>query len=202
MLSLVLASSSRYRQAQLASLGIQADIHAPDIDETPLHKETALELALRLAAEKARKVAALYPDHLVIGADQVAVIEHEAGNELLGKPGTEDNARDQLRRCAGKQVLFYSALSVCHHTTHQQITDHEVTRVHFRQLTDTDIQGYVETEQPLDCAGSFKCEGRGVLLFDAIDSRDPSALVGLPLMLLRELASQFDTDLLAMATAQ
>ncbi|MCU7553956.1 Maf family nucleotide pyrophosphatase [Alteromonas sp. ASW11-19] len=202
MHSLILASSSRYRQAQLANLGIHADTHAPNIDETPLDKETALELALRLAAEKAREVAPLYPDHLVIGADQVAVIEHEEGDQLLGKPGNMDNAVDQLRRCAGKQVVFYSAVSVCRHTTRQQITDHEVTRVHFRPLTDTEIRRYVETEKPFDCAGSFKCEGRGVLLFDAIDSRDPNALIGLPVMLLRDIVSQFDTDLLAMATAQ
>ena len=204
MASLVLASSSQYRKMLLANIGIQVDTHAPDIDETPFANESPTALSLRLAEQKAHKVAAelekVNNDTIIIGSDQVALVQTDAGPQLLGKPGTSENAVNQLMACQGKQVSFYTALCLHQPIANKTITQVDETRVFFRHNSEAAIRAYVDKEQPLDCAGSFKSEGLGVLLFDKIESRDPNSLIGLPIMLLNELLSaHFDVDLLAMA---
>ena len=204
MASLVLASSSQYRKMLLANIGIQVDTHAPDIDETPFANESPTALSLRLAEQKAHKVAAelekVNNDAIIIGSDQVALVQTDAGPQLLGKPGTFENAVKQLTACQGKQVLFYTALCLHQPSINKTITQVDETRVFFRHNSEAAIRAYVDKEQPLDCAGSFKSEGLGVLLFDKIESRDPNSLIGLPIMLLNELLDvHFDVDLLAMA---
>ena len=204
MASLVLASSSQYRKMLLANIGIQVDTHAPDIDETPFANESPTALSLRLAEQKAHKVAAelerVNSDTIIIGSDQVALVQTDAGPQLLGKPGTSENAVNQLMACQGKQVSFYTALCLHQPIANKTITQVDETRVFFRHNSEAAIRAYVDKEQPLDCAGSFKSEGLGVLLFDKIESRDPNSLIGLPIMLLNELlGAHFDVDLLAMA---
>ena len=204
MASLVLASSSQYRKMLFANIGIQVDTHAPDIDETPFANESPTALSLRLAEQKAHKVAAelerVNSDTIIIGSDQVALVQTDAGPQLLGKPGTVENAVNQLLACQGKQVSFYTALCLYQPSANKTITQVDETRVFFRHNSEAAIRAYVDKEQPLDCAGSFKSEGLGVLLFDKIQSRDPNSLIGLPIMLLNELlGAHFDVDLLAMA---
>ncbi len=204
MASLVLASSSQYRKMLLANIGIQVDTHSPDIDETPSANESPTALSLRLAEQKAHKVAAelekVNNDTIIIGSDQVALVQTDAGPQLLGKPGTSENAVNQLMACQGKQVSFNTALCLHQPSTNKTITQVDETRVFFRHNSEAAIRAYVDKEQPLDCAGSFKSEGLGVLLFDKIESRDPNSLIGLPIMLLNELlGAHFDVDLLAMA---
>jgi len=202
--SLVLASSSQYRKMLLANIGIQVDNHAPDIDETPFANESPTALSLRLAEQKAHKVAAelekVNSDTIIIGSDQVALVQTDAGPQLLGKPGTSENAVNQLMACQGKQVSFYTALCLHQPIANKTITQVDETRVFFRHNSETALRAYVDKEQPLDCAGSFKSEGMGILLFDKIESRDPNSLIGLPIMLLNELlGAHFNVDLLAMA---
>ena len=204
MASLVLASSSQYRKMLLANIGIQVDNHAPDIDETPFANESPTALSLRLAEQKAHKVAAelekVNSDTIIIGSDQVALVQTDAGPQLLGKPGTSENAVNQLMACQGKQVSFYTALCLHQPIANKTITQVDETRVFFRHNSETALRAYVDKEQPLDCAGSFKSEGMGILLFDKIESRDPNSLIGLPIMLLNELlGAHFNVDLLAMA---
>lgn len=200
MSTLLLASSSKYRKAQLNALGLSVQTQAPDIDETPHPGEAPEVLACRLAIQKARKVGSLHPDALTLGSDQVAVLTQQDNTVVLGKPGTFENAVRQLRLCQGNIVTFYTALAVYQAATDTLHADVDITRVHFRALSDKAISDYVNAEQPLDCAGSFKCEGLVALLFERIDSRDPNSLIGLPVMLLRELLAKFDVDLLSLAT--
>lgn len=208
MASLILASSSQYRKMLLANIGIYVDTHTPDIDETPFANESPTALSFRLAQHKAHKVAAdigrldnVESDTIIIGSDQVALVQTDTGPQLLGKPGTSKNAVNQLMACQGKQVSFYTALSLYQPSTNKTITQVDETRVLFRHNSEAVIRAYVEKEQPLDCAGSFKSEGLGVLLFDKIESRDPNSLIGLPIMLLNELLdAHFNINLLAMAT--
>jgi MAF protein len=188
----------------LANIGIQVDTHAPDIDETPFANESPTALSLRLAEQKAHKVAAelerVNSDTIIIGSDQVALVQTDAGPQLLGKPGTSENAVNQLMACQGKQVSFYTALCLHQPIANKTITQVDETRVFFRHNSETALRAYVDKEQPLDCAGSFKSEGMGILLFDKIESRDPNSLIGLPIMLLNELlGAHFNVDLLAMA---
>ena len=196
-----LATSSVYRQQQFASLGIQATIVAPGIDETPQEGEDARSLAHRLSLEKARVVARQVKQGIIIGADQVAVVGNDDKSRLLGKPGSIDNAVSQLMSCQGKTVRFYSAISVIDAEKNVTHTQSELTSVHFRDLNETQLRAYVKRDMPLDCAGAFKAEKLGVLLFKSIDSRDPNALIGLPIMLLRELLAQLGIDLLSLATS-
>ncbi|QPG04469.1 septum formation protein Maf [Salinimonas marina] len=199
MQKIILASSSKYRQALLANLGIEASTIAPQIDETPRPEETGEQLALRLAIAKSEKIGQHHPEAVTIGSDQVAVLTHaDESFSLMGKPGTIDNAVAQLRACAGNRVTFYTAVSL--YTCERQVSAVEATEVWFCPLTEAAIRAYVEFEQPLDCAGSFKCEGVGALLFERIDGRDPNSLIGLPTMLLRDLFARLDIDLLALAT--
>ena len=176
--SLILASTSRYRRELLARLGLPFDVAAPAVDETPRPDEAPRALALRLALAKARAVASLHPQAIVIGSDQVADLD----GEPLGKPGNHERATAQLRRMRGKTVVFHTAVAVvCQDCGFEQV-DLALVRVRFRDLSDDEIERYLRAEQPYDCAGSAKSEGLGIALLDAIDSDDPTALIGLPLI--------------------
>ncbi|AFU97945.1 Maf family protein [Simiduia agarivorans] len=177
---LILASSSPYRRELLARLQLAFDCHSPDIDETPEPGETATALAGRLARTKAHATAKHYPYALIIGSDQVA----ECEGRLLGKPGDAATAREQLQFCRGKSVTFHTGL--CLYNAHQQRFACQVVeyRVEFLPLSDEQIAYYIDAESPLDCAGSFKCEGLGTALFVRHQGSDPTALVGLPLIAL------------------
>lgn len=176
--TLVLGSTSRYRRELLQRLGLPFTVAAPDVDETPLQGEAPRALALRLALAKARAVAALHPDAVVIGSDQVADLH----GQPLGKPGTHERASAQLQRMSGETVIFQTAVAVvCAATGFEQV-DLAPVEVRFRTLTGDEIERYLHAEQPYDCAGSAKSEGLGISLLDAILSDDPTALVGLPLI--------------------
>jgi septum formation protein len=176
--SLVLGSTSRYRRELLLRLGVPFEVAAPDVDESPQPGESPAALANRLALAKARAVAVRFPNAVVIGSDQVADLD----GVPLGKPGTHDNAVAQLRRMSGKSVVFQTALAVvCLESGFEQV-DLAPVRVRFRALDDAEIESYLRKEQPYDCAGSAKSEGLGIALLEAIDSDDPTALVGLPLI--------------------
>ena len=181
--TLVLGSTSRYRAELLGRLYPLFEQRAPGTDESALPGETPRDRALRLAIAKAHAAAEGLDDALVIGSDQVAELE----GLVLDKPGTPERARAQLTACSGREVHFHTAL--CLHDTRsgQDLIHVDHTRVHFRSLDANEIARYVEREQPLDCAGSFKCEGLGISLFERIDNEDPSALVGLPLIALARL---------------
>jgi len=182
---LILASTSAYRRALLERLGLSFDTARPEVDETPLPDEAPPALAVRLARAKAEAVAAGADDAWTIGSDQVAELE----GRPLGKPGTPENAIAQLRAMSGREVRFHTALCLVG-PAGRRLEHLDLTVVRFRTLGDDEIARYVERERPLDCAGSFKCEGLGIALFEAIDNRDPTALIGLPLIatarLLRE----------------
>ena len=176
--TVVLGSTSRYRQELLQRLRIPFEVSAPDVDETPLAGEAPSALALRLALEKARAVAARFPQAAVIGSDQVADLH----GQPLGKPGNHARAVAQLRQMRGQAVVFQTAVAVvCLETGFEQTMLAQV-RVQFRRLDDAEIEAYLLAEQPYDCAGSAKSEGLGISLLDAIDSDDPTALIGLPLI--------------------
>ncbi len=175
---LVLGSTSRYRRELLSRLALPFDVAAPDVDETPAAGEPPKALALRLALAKARAVAAQHPDAVVIGSDQVA----DLAGQPLGKPGTHERATLQLQQMRSQTVVFQTAVAVvCQATGFEQV-DLAPVRVQFRDLSDAEIERYLRAEQPYDCAGSAKSEGLGIALLDAIDSDDPTALIGLPLI--------------------
>jgi MAF protein len=189
--TLVLGSSSPYRKELLARLKIPFECHSPNIDENPLDQESAITLVKRLTITKAFAVHndRQQTDHkntLIITSDQVAVL----GNRILGKPHTHQNAVNQLSDFSGKKVSFLTGL--CLFNQENQSYQYELSEYHiyFRQLTHQEINNYVTVEQPLDCAGSFKCEGLGVSLFEKMEGDDPNSLIGLPLIslcrLLRE----------------
>ena len=175
---LILASTSRYRRELLSRLGLVFDAVPPEVDETPAPGESPRPLAERLALAKAREVARRHPEALVIGADQVADLH----GEPLGKPGNHERATAQLQRMSGQTVIFQTALTVCCVATGFEQSDLAAVRVRFRPLNAGEIERYLRAEQPYDCAGSAKSEGLGIALLDAIDSDDPTALVGLPLI--------------------
>ena len=175
---LILGSTSRYRKELLSRLQIPFETAAPDVDETPLSNESPKDLAMRLALAKARAVAFRYPDAVVIGSDQVADLE----GVPLGKPGNHTNATLQLQQMRGKTVIFQTALSVVCLATAYERTDLAVVKVKFRNLSDAEIESYLRAEEPYDCAGSAKSEGLGISLLEAIESDDPTALIGLPLI--------------------
>lgn len=183
MQRLLLASTSAYRKMLLEKLHLPFICAAPHIDETPLSGENAEALVLRLAAAKAQALALAYPDTLIIGSDQVCVID----GKITGKPHTEDNARAQLRQASGKTVTFYTGLALYNSRSNHLQAVCEPFHVHFRTLSDAEITNYVRLEQPLNCAGSFKSEGLGIALFDKLEGRDPNALIGLPLIALLEM---------------
>ena len=176
--TVVLGSTSRYRRELLERLRLPFEVAAPEVDETPLPGEAPAALATRLALAKAHAVAARYPEAVVIGSDQVADLH----GQPLGKPGTHERATAQLRQMRGQTVVFQTALAVvCQASGFEQL-DLAPVRVRFRTLGDAEIEHYLRAEQPYDCAGSAKSEGLGIALLEAIDSDDPTALVGLPLI--------------------
>ncbi|HET8940683.1 MAG TPA: Maf family protein [Rudaea sp.] len=181
-IELVLASTSRYRRELLQRIAPRFRTVAPEVDETAHDGEPAATLATRLASAKALAVAAACPGALVIGSDQVA----ECDGVRLGKPGDAEHARAQLSACSGRSVTFHTGVCLCN-TRRQPTKEYtaiDTTRVVFRQLDAAEIARYVQRESPLDCAGSFKCEALGIGLFERIESTDPTALIGLPLIAL------------------
>ena len=190
--SVVLGSTSRYRRELMERLRVPFTVAAPHVDETPLPGEAPKTLALRLALAKAQAVAALHPEAVVIGSDQVA----DLAGQPLGKPGEHDRAVAQLRQMRGQTVIFQTALAVvCLATGFEQVDVAEV-RVVFRDLSDEDIEAYLQAEKPYDCAGSAKSEGLGIALLESIDNDDPTALMGLPLIRTARLLRQAGVKLL------
>ncbi|MCA0891914.1 Maf family protein [Microbulbifer agarilyticus] len=183
MRNLILASSSSYRRELLSKLHLTFESCAPHINEEALPGEAAGDLASRLAREKALALAGKYPDHLIIGSDQVA----ECRGTLLGKPGTKERAIEQLTQSSGHTVNFHTGLCLVDTRDMSHETVCETYSVHFRELSREEITRYVELDQPLDCAGSFKSEGLGITLFEKMEGTDPNTLIGLPLIRLVEL---------------
>ena len=179
---LVLASTSRYRRELLARIAPHSRQLAPHVDEAALPGETPMALAARLAEAKARAVAAQCPGALVIGSDQVA----DLAGRILGKPGSVQDAHAQLAASAGCEVVFHTAICLLDSRIEPAhvYSEVDITHVFFRALDGAEIARYVEREAPLDCAGSFKAEGLGITLFERIESADPTALIGLPLIAL------------------
>lgn len=184
---LILASTSRYRRELLGRLRLPFDVVSPGIDETPRPGETPDALALRLAREKAEAVAAKHPDAVVIGADQVAVL----GDRALSKPGTHENAVAQLRDLRGRRVSFLTAVAVARAGAGATRVELVPTEVEFRDLDDAAIEAYLRADQPYDCAGAAKIESLGIALVQRVDSDDPTALIGLPLIALVDLLAGF-----------
>jgi septum formation protein len=180
MPAILLASTSAHRRALLARLGLPFDCAAPSVPETLLPGELPASRAARLALAKARAVATANPAAIVIGSDQVASLAGPAGTQILRKPGDRATCRAQLHAMSGQSVRFDTAAAVIHEDI--QLTHTDLTLVTFRELDDAAIESYMDREPSFDCAGGFKCEGLGVSLFESIQSRDPTALVGLPLI--------------------
>jgi 7-methyl-GTP pyrophosphatase len=177
---IILASSSKYRAQLLETIDLSFTPSSPDIDESPTPNESPQALVERLSLAKARALSKTYNNHLIIGSDQVASLN----NSIITKPGNHDRAKEQLTACQGNTVCFYTGLCLLNsHTGKHQITT-VATEVTFRPLTNQQIENYLNREKPYDCAGSFKCEGLGITLFESINSTDPNALIGLPLIAL------------------
>jgi septum formation protein len=178
MKKLVLASTSPFRKTVLEKLDIPFETCAPDIDETALAEESPEQLVARLASTKAKAVAEKYPDALIIGSDQVAVLD----GQIVGKPGNHEDAQAQLKRASGKRIAFLTGLCVYNTMSKRERTEVVPYYVIFRQLKDSQIENYLEKEQPYNCAGSFKSEGLGIALFERLEGDDPNTLIGLPLI--------------------
>ncbi|HOY35693.1 MAG TPA: Maf family nucleotide pyrophosphatase [Piscinibacter sp.] len=187
---LILASTSRYRRELLERLRLPFEVVSPEVDETPQPGEMPAELAARLARAKAAAVATLHPHAVVIGSDQVA----ELDGQPIGKPGTHERAVQQLRSMRGRSVVFHTAVAVQHVNGGYAAEALAPVTVHFRMLSDAEIEHYLRAEQPYDCAGSAKCETLGIALLQAIESDDPTALVGLPLIRTCELLRAAGVD--------
>lgn len=188
---IILASGSPYRRELLARLGHDFRVQSASVDETPIAGESAADMVKRLGRAKAEAVAANLQEGLVIGSDQCALRD----GEILGKPGDAETAVEQLLAASGKEVSFLTSICVADAASHVRLEDMDETRVRFRDLDEAEIRRYVEREQPLDCAGSFKAEALGITLFEAIDNRDPTALTGLPLIALSRILREFGVDL-------
>jgi septum formation protein len=187
---LILASTSRYRRELLSRLGLPFEVTSPEVDEQALGGEAPAALAWRLAGAKAQAVAKQRPGAVVIGSDQVAELDGQA----LGKPGTHPRAVQQLQAMRGRQVLFHTAVCVVRADRGFECTAMAGVRVVFRSLSDEDIEHYLRIEQPYDCAGSAKSEGLGIALLSSIESDDPTALIGLPLIRTCELLRRAGLD--------
>ena len=188
---LVLASTSRYRQELLARLGIAFETAAPGVDESPVAGETPQMLALRLACAKAQAAQAAFPDALIIGCDQVAVV----GATLLDKPGTHARAVEQLMRMSGKPVAFHTALCLLNARTLRRQSAIVPVTVHMRELGMDQIERYLRAERPYDCAGSARIEGLGIALVARLEGDDPTALIGLPLIRLCDMLKSEGVEL-------
>ncbi|MCU7845776.1 MAG: Maf-like protein [Candidatus Thiodiazotropha sp. (ex Monitilora ramsayi)] len=189
---LILASSSPFRRELLSRLGMEFSSVSPDVDESRLPNETAQALVSRLAESKARAVAETHPEALIIGSDQVATIE----GQVLGKPGNHDKAVEQLMQVSGKRVNFLTGLCLMHSSSGRTQVLCEPFHVEFRTLTRTEIENYLNREQPYNCAGSFKSEGLGICLFQRMEGDDPSSLIGLPLIRLIDMLRSEGVDVL------
>ncbi len=192
-MELILASTSPYRRALLQRLQLPFRCLAPDVEETPQPGEAPAALAARLALAKAHSVASMLTSSLVIGSDQVASLQ----GVLLGKPGNHANARAQLLASSGKAVQFFTGLTLCCRDTGFEATVVEPFTVQFRPLDSATIDSYLAREQPFDCAGSFKCEGLGIALFEHMRGDDPTSLEGLPLIALTSLLQKAGYPVLA-----
>ena len=175
---LVLASTSKYRRALLDRLTLPFDVNGSLVDESVQTGEDPVALVTRLARDKAQAVADRYPQSVIIGSDQAAVL----GRTILGKPGTLERCIEQLRNATGQRVLFHTAVHVIDLRNRRHEAHVDTTTVLFRSLTESEIRNYVAREKPVDCAGGFKAESLGISLFERIDSQDPTALIGLPLI--------------------
>jgi len=189
---LVLASSSVYRSELLKRLQLPFEVMAPNVDETPLPNESARTTSVRLAEQKAQAALGKYPDALIIGSDQVALLE----GRQIGKPITHDNAVKQLRAMRGKTTHFYTALALLNGNTGNIQTGVAENFVTLRDLSDAEIEGYLQKEQPYHCAGSAKTEGLGIALISKITGDDPNALIGLPLILLSQMLRRENVPLI------
>lgn len=178
---LLLASSSPYRRQLLERLGLPFQAASPHVDETPVMNESAEQLAVRLALKKAEALAGDYPDHWIIGSDQVACLED---GTLLNKPQTHERAVQQLKHSSGQRVSFLTGLVLLDSSTGERQSHCERFHAHFRELDADEIDNYLRTETPYDCAGSFKMEGLGIALFNRLEGHDPNSLIGLPLIAL------------------
>lgn len=181
--NIVLGSTSSFRKMLLDKLHLDFIQDAPNIDETPFENETPKEMVVRLSNAKAASLKDKYPAHIIITSDQCAVF----ADKPIGKPHTQENAVKQLQQFSNQAITFYTGLVVINTATNKNYQYLDTTTVHFRELSESVINNYINIEQPLNCAGSFKSEGLGVTLFKKIDSRDPNALIGLPLMALTDI---------------
>lgn len=175
---LVLASTSQYRRQLLERFGIRFTVAASHVDETPLPGESPIDLVARLARAKAEAVAHRHRDSIVVGSDQVALF----GREAIGKPGNPENCIAQLKAFSGQRLTFHTAVHVVHSDSGANEGHVDLTTVHFRKLSQDEIERYVARERPVSCAGAFKAEALGITLFERIESQDPTALIGLPLI--------------------
>jgi septum formation protein len=194
---ILLASSSIYRRQLLQKLGLAFDWTSPDIDESHHPEENPAQLVSRLAEAKARHLANAYPHHLIIGSDQVATID----NHILGKPHTHANAATQLMSFRQREVTFLTGLCLLNPTTQSIQTSVETYKVRFRNLSNEQIENYLQREQPYDCAGSFKSEGLGICLFEQFEGDDPNTLIGLPLISLTRMLTKEGVDPLNQPTS-
>ena len=196
-MNLILASTSTYRKRVLSRLQIPFTTVAPGTDESPLPDESAIALVERLALAKALAVARAHPDSLIIGSDQVATLK----GQIFGKPGNYDAAAAQLSQCSGNEVIFYTAIALLGPDTGMSEVIVDPFTVTFRELSEQEISTYLEREQPYDCAGSFKCEGLGIALFERLSGSDPTSLEGLPLIALTTLLAKAGHPVLSGTTA-
>jgi len=192
MRNLILASSSPFRRQILDKLNLEYSCISPDIDESALENESAEELVARLSASKAQKIAEEAPNSLIIGSDQVAVL----GDEILGKPHTHENAVKQLQKLSGNAVTFLTGLSLLNSETNHCQTEVVPFKVYFRELTTPMIENYLRAEEPYKCAGSFKSEALGIVLFDKLEGEDPNTLIGLPLIRLVRMLEKEELNVL------
>jgi MAF protein len=190
--TLILGSTSPYRRQLMERLHFPFSTAAPDIDETRHAGESARDMVLRLSLQKAQTVAAQHPDALIIGSDQCAVL----GEQVIGKPGTHENAMQQLRNASGKTVAFLTGLCLYDSRDGSYQLDVVPFQVDFRELTDAEIDSYLRKDQPYNCAGSFRSESLGITLFTRMYGDDPTALMGLPLIRLSQMLREADIDLL------
>jgi septum formation protein len=191
-MDIILASTSPYRKRLLERLGVAFHCVPPDIDESPLHGESPEAMASRLAQAKAQAIADIHPKSLVIGSDQVASLD----GGVMGKPGNHEAAAAHLRASSGREVKFYTGLALVCSERQLQRTHVELFSAYFRSLTEQQIHDYLQREQPLDCAGSFKVEGLGIALFTGLQGNDPSSLEGLPLIALVSLLEEAGVQVL------
>jgi len=192
-MQLVLASTSPYRRDLLARLGVPFQVAAPDVDETPHPGESPDETAQRLSLLKAQAVAEKFPDALIIGSDQVALLE----GTQLGKPGSHENAVAQLQSMRGKALEFHTALTLLNARTGSIQTTNVPVRLVMRNYTDAQIESYLRRDQPYNCCGSARSESLGIALIARFETEDPNALVGLPLIKLTEMLANEGLDVLA-----